>query len=97
MRPGEHGLTWLDTPFASDKADAREDVFIDPANHAAMATVISCDSTLDATLMSPGCRQSFRAAGLDVQLSFRRTELARWREVQAQVTAFLTCATSKAS
>ncbi len=94
MRPGEHGLTWLDTPFASDKADARDDVFIDPADHATMATVISCDSPLDPALLSPGCRQSFRAAGLDVQLSFRRTELARWREFQAQVTAFLTCATS---
>jgi hypothetical protein len=56
--------------------------------------VIECTSTLDPTSQNPRCRQSFRAAGLDVQLSYRRTELAHWREFQAQVTAFLTCATS---
>ncbi len=94
MRPGEHGLTWLDTPFASDKADAREDVFIDPPDYKAMATVIECTSTLDLGSQNPRCQQGFRAAGLDVQLSYRRTELTHWREVQAQVTAFLTCATS---
>ena len=95
MRPGEHGLTWLDTPFASDKAEAREDVFIDPADYGSMATVIECDSTLDRMSRNPRCQQNFRAAGLDLQLSYRRTELARWREFQAQVTAFLTCAISE--
>lgn len=62
LRPGEHGLTWLGTPQASDKPDARDDVFIAPPDYAAMTTVID------------------------------RTELPRWREFQAQVTAFLTCA-----
>jgi hypothetical protein len=35
MRPGEHGLTWLNTPLASDKAEPRDDVFIHPASYGA--------------------------------------------------------------
>lgn len=94
MRRGENGLTWLDTPYASDKANAREDVFIDPPDHRAMTTVIECNSTLNPMSQHPRCQQHFRAAGLDVQLSYDRTELPHWREFQGQVTAFLTCATS---
>ena len=97
MRPGEHGLTWLNTPLASDKAEPRDDVFIHPASYGAMMTVISCTSPLYPPSRNPRCQQSFRATGLDVQLSYRRTELPRWREFQTQVTAFLTCATSEAS
>jgi hypothetical protein len=97
MRPGEHGLTWLDTPHASDKAEAQEDVYIHPADYHAMTSVVSCTSPLYPPSRNPRCQQSFRAADLDVQLSYDRTELARWREFQAQVTAFLTCATSQAS
>jgi hypothetical protein len=97
MRPGEHDLTWLDTPYASDTTDPRDDVFVHPASYDAMTTVLTCTSPLYPPSRNPRCEQSFRAADLDVQLSYDRTELPRWREFQAQVTAFLTCATSEAS
>jgi hypothetical protein len=97
MRPGEHDLTWLDTPYASDTTDPRDDVFVLPASYDAMTTVLTCTSPLYPPSRNPRCEQSFRAADLDVQLSYDRTELPRWREFQAQVTAFLTCATSEAS
>lgn len=97
-RPGPHGLTWLETPFASDQEDPREDVFVHPPPPAALETVIACCSPLDLTSCRyPGCTQHFRAADLDVSVSYRKTELAQWREFQAQITAFLTCATSEAS
>ncbi len=97
LRPGEQGLTWLATPYASDTAEPSKDVFIDPADVSALTTVIACRSPLDPALKSPSCQQSFRAAGLDVGLDYRRTELPHWREFQAEVTAFLTCATSDPS
>lgn len=94
MRPSQYGLTWLNTPYASDKPEPRNDVFVEPADYRTMTTVIDCSSPLDPTRRNPMCSQRFRAAELDVQLSYDRTELARWREFQAQVTAFLACATS---
>jgi hypothetical protein len=93
-RPGPEGLTWLDTPFASDDERPERDVFTDPAPPAALATVIACTSPLNPVSRSPNCTQHFRAAGLDARVTYDRTELAHWREFQAQVTAFLTCATS---
>ncbi len=96
-RPGPEGLAWLDTPFASDDERPKRDVFTDPAPPAAIETVVVCTSPANPIVRSPTCHQHVRAAGLDVQLLYDRTELPRWREVQAQVKAFLTCATSQAS
>lgn len=96
-RPGPEGLAWLDTPYASDKERPDKDVFVDPAPPAPLRTVIECNSPLDPVSRYPTCTQHFRVAGLDAHISYRRTELPRWPEFQAQVTAFLTCATSKAS
>lgn len=93
-RPGPEGLTWLATPSASDTPQPYSDVFISPAPPAALATVIDCDSPLFPGNRSPNCTQHFRAAGLDARVSYDRTELPHWREFQAQITAFLTCATS---
>lgn len=45
--------------------------------------------------MNPMCQHHFRTAGMDVKLSYRRTELPNWQALQADVTAFLTCATSQ--
>jgi hypothetical protein len=93
-RSGPEGLAWLDTPFAFDDEQLERDVFTDPAPPAALATVIACHSSANPANRFPNCTQHFRAAGLDTRVTYRRTELPRWREVQAQVTAFLSCATS---
>lgn len=94
-RPGPHGLTWLETPYASDQEDPRNDVFIYPPPPAALEMVIECCSPRDRDYCRyPGCTQHFRAAGLDTKVGYRLTELAHWLEFQAQITAFLTCATS---
>jgi hypothetical protein len=93
-RPGPHELTWLATPSASDTLQPYHDVFVSPAPPAALETVIGCSSSLDPSIRFPVCTQHFRAAGLDTRVTYRRTELAHWREFQAQVTAFLTCATT---
>jgi hypothetical protein len=96
-RPGPHGLTWLETPFASDQKEPHRDVFIYPPTPAPLQTVIECSSPNNPTSRLPVCTQHFRAADLDTRVSYRRVELEHWREVQAQITAFLTCATSAAS
>ena len=96
-RSGPHGLAWLDTPYATDKPEPREDVYVAPPLPVALETVISCDSPLDPVSMSPVCTQHFRAAELDVRVSYDRERLAHWQDIQSQVTAFLTCATSEAS
>jgi hypothetical protein len=45
--------------------------------------------------MNPVCEHWFRAAGMDVDLSYRRTELPNWQALQEDVTTFLICATRK--
>lgn len=71
------------------------DIYLFEPTDGAVEAVLSCDKP--GAQRFPVCEHFFRAAGLDVQLSYRRTELPRWREFQAQVTAFLTCAISEAS
>jgi hypothetical protein len=55
----------------------------------------SFETYVPGSVMNPMCQHNFRAAGMDVKLSYRRTELPNWQALQADVTAFLTCATSK--
>lgn len=55
----------------------------------------SFESYVPGSVMNPMCQHHFRAAGMDVKLSYRRTELPNWQALQADVTAFLTCATSQ--
>ncbi len=96
-REGPGGLAWLDTPYASDKERPERDVFVDPAPPEQLATVIVCHSLANPVNRSPNCTQHFRTGGLDAHVTYDRTELPRWREIQAEVRAFVTCATSEAS
>ena len=68
------------------------DVYLFEPSAGAVQAVLACDKP--GTKPFPGCKHFFRAGGLDVSISYRRTELPRWHEFQAQVTAFLTCAAS---
>lgn len=97
MRSWDSGLTWLETPNASNRPEPLDDVFLYPADYEDMTTVIQCNSPQDPVIMNPMCVQNFRAAGLDVQLNYLRTELQHWAAFQDQVAAFLTCATSDQS
>lgn len=95
-RPGPEELAWLDTPYASDKEQPDRDVFTNPAPPAPLETVIECNSPANPVNRFPNCTQHFRAGDLDARVTYRRTELHHWQETQAEVRAFVACATSEA-
>jgi hypothetical protein len=96
-RPGPAELTWLETKEASDSAYPRKDVFIARGKDGELETVIKCssprDPNKDFSVAVPICEHLFRASGLDVNVSYPRIFLDRWRQTQSDVQAFLACAT----
>lgn len=59
------------------------------------------DGRLDATFTCyqigavafPSCYENTRIQGIDVQISYRRTELVHWKRLEQQVAAFVGCVT----
>lgn len=90
------GLVWLDTETSSGTARPYKDVFVAfGPDGKEVITAIKCSSLEDKTKANPMCEHLFTAGELDVDLSYTRTYLDRWREIQADVTAFANCAVSQ--
>lgn len=88
----KYGLKELDFPGEKPEYRRPENVFIDENPETGITSVIKCRH--QGTSLNPGCQLYFRASALDVKLSFGRTELPNWQKFQADITQFLTCATS---
>lgn len=69
----------------------RKQVFLAATNQD-LTAVLSCNA--EGSVKNPGCEHYFYAAGLDVKLTYKRTELPNWQALQGDVTKFLICATS---
>ncbi|MCV6824170.1 MULTISPECIES: hypothetical protein [Halocynthiibacter] len=90
--PAKYGLKELDFPDKQPEYRRPENVFVDENSETGIAAVIKCFAP--GSFKFPGCQLYFRAAALDVSVNFRRTELPNWQKFQADITQFLTCATS---
>ena len=80
----------FDLLYFDHHGDNYQDVFASIDSNGLLSSMITCDNQINATY--PGCTQWFRAAGVDVQLRYRRSELSNWNGIQKDVTAFLNCA-----
>lgn len=72
----------------------QREVFVSLLPNGEIASVLTCDTPQSANY--PVCQHWFRAAGMDVKLTYRRTELPNWRALQDDVTAFAQCLTRAA-
>lgn len=73
----------------------RREVFVGTVPQASGRDIISCN-TLNGTSQVPLCSHYFRSSSnVDVNASYRRTELARWHELRNQIEGFLLCSTNK--
>jgi hypothetical protein len=90
--PGPFGLQEIRSPSVQSKHKFDKNIYLDFDVNGKLTTVLNCRAP--GTVLVPGCDQFFEAAGLDVEMSFRRTELVNWKRLQTDVTRFLTCATS---
>jgi hypothetical protein len=88
---GPFGLLALGRGDGQPHLPHQREVFISLSPSGDLSTVLACDTTLSANY--PICLHWFRAAGMDVELDYRRTELPNWQSLQDDVTAFLNCAT----
>lgn len=88
------GLVWLETSAASGTTRPYADIFValGPDGKDVVAA-IECSSPENETVAVPLCKQYFTAGKVDVDLSYDRTYLDRWSDIQADVTAFVNCAT----
>ncbi len=91
--PGPFGLAEIRSDAPQPTSDFRTNTFIAQSNDGVLAAVLSCNAL--GSFPFPGCQHWFRAAGMDVELSYRRTELPNWKALQEDVTTFLICATRK--
>lgn len=92
LMEGPFGLKEVRSPSHQSKYKIEKNIYLDFDTNGKLTTILNCRAP--GSVLQPGCEQFFEAAGLDVSLSYRRTELIHWREFQADVTRFLTCATS---
>ena len=72
----------------------RTNTYISRSADGTLAAVLSCN--VPGSVMNPVCEHYFRSAGMDVKLTYRRTELPNWQALQDDVTAFLGCLTRPA-
>lgn len=91
--PGPFGLAEIRSDAPQPTPSFRTNTFVFRSEDGALTAVLSCNAP--DSVMNPMCQHHFRTAGMDVKLSYRRTELPNWQALQADVTAFLTCATSQ--
>lgn len=89
---GPFGLLSLRRGDGQQQRPGEREVFVSLDSVGSLSAVLTCDTPLSANY--PICIHWFRAAGIDVELDYRRVELPNWQTLQDDVTAFLTCATS---
>ena len=90
--PGPFGLQEIRSPSHQSKYKIEKNIYLAFDANGKLATILNCRAP--GSVLQPGCEQFFEAAGLDVSVSYLRTELVHWSRFQADVTRFLTCATS---
>jgi hypothetical protein len=90
---GPFGLLSLRRGDGQQQRPNEREVFVSLDSVGSLSAVLTCDTPLSANF--PICIHWFRAAGMDVELDYRRVELPNWQALQEDVTAFLTCATTK--
>lgn len=93
VRPSDFGLTLVETKDSSLSRTPRNDLFLyyRSPERREIETVIQCTSPNDKTRPHPICSQFFRSSGMDVELTFSRRELKSWKQLQYDVTQFLSC------
>jgi hypothetical protein len=89
--PGPFGLAEIRSDAPQPTPGFRTNAYAAQTQDGSLTAVLSCH--VPGSVMNPVCEHWFRAAGMDVKLSYRRTELPNWQTLQDDVTAFLTCAT----
>ena len=93
-QPGPFGLTEIRSDAPQPTPHFRSNTYISRSNDGTLSAVLSCN--VPGSVMNPICLHWFRAAGMDVELSYRRTELPNWQALQDDVTAFAQCLTRAA-
>ncbi len=66
------------------------DLFVDRDEEGSVQGILTCINDPDAVNLR--CRHEFRAFDIDLRLSYRKTHLPEWTELQSKVTRFLECA-----
>lgn len=89
---GLFGLAEILSDAPQPAAPFRTNTYLAESAEGGLAAVLSCNAP--DSVAHPVCLHWFRAAGMDVKLEYRRTELADWQALQGDVTAFLDCAIS---
>lgn len=90
--PGPFGLNEIRSDAKQPTSPFRTNTYLSRTTDGALTAVVSCN--VPGSVLSPGCQHWFRAAGMDIELDYRRTELPNWQALQEDVTKFLTCATT---
>ena len=89
--PGPYGLIRVVAP---DRLGG-EDLFVQYDDEQNLTTWILCQVQGINFTKNELCSLETRLSGMDVSMSFRRTELANWKIIYRNVAQFLTCATSE--
>jgi hypothetical protein len=90
-QPGPFGLVEIRSNAPQPTPSFRTNTYVFRSEDGTLSAVLSCN--VPGSVMYPVCLHWFRAAGMDVQLSYRRTELPNWQALQDDVTAFAGCLT----
>lgn len=90
--PGPYGLREIMSPSPKSKHKFEKSIYLADDDAGNLSTILNCN--VPGTILNPGCEHFFSAAGLDVSLTYDRSELPNWRRIQGEVTRFLNCATS---
>ena len=90
--PGPFGLAEIRSDAPQPTPSFRTNTYVFRSEDDTLSAVLSCN--VPGSVMHPICLHWFRAAGMDVQLTYRRTELPNWRALQDDVTAFAGCLTN---
>lgn len=88
---GPYGLVALGRGDGLPLPPHQREVFVNLSPNGDLNAVLTCDTPQRANY--PICLHYFRASGMDVELSYRRTELPNWQALQDDVTAFAGCLT----
>lgn len=89
--PGPFGLAEIRSDVLQETQVFQANTYIARREDGTLSAVLSCNA--EHAVADPECHHWFRAAGADVSLEYRRSELPNWRALQKDVTTFLTCTT----
>ena len=89
---GPFGLATILTVGKLPTKQFQTDTYLSESPETGLTAVLRCG--VPGGPPYPICQHWFRAAGMDIELSYRRTELPNWQALQDDVTKFLTCATT---